>query len=255
MNPFYFGSDGRRLFGLYTPARGRAPKTRAVLLCHAWGSEYVRSHRSMRQLTGLLAAGGFDTLSFDYFGTGDSAGEMAGAEIEGWMSDIEDAITELKDLSGVSRLTVVGLRFGATLAARLFRKPRKDVEALVLWDPIVSGAHYVDALVTGHSARLRSSEDGGGVEVHGFRLTDDMERGMRAVDLISLVPNLPARTLVVISETGAPAGAFEQALQSHPAGPLPVRSIPAQPAWLEEGDFGPGAVPVPLLRSIVEWLG
>ncbi len=255
MNPFYFGSDARRLFGLYTPARGRSPKARAVLLCHAWGSEYVRSHRSMRQLAGLLSAGGFDALTFDYFGTGDSAGEMAGAEIEGWISDIEEAITELKDLSGVSRVSVVGLRFGATLAARLFRQPRKDVEALVLWDPIVSGPQYVDALVTGPSARRRSPEVGGGVEVHGFRLTDDMERGMRAIDLVSLVQTFPARTLVVISEAVAPAGAFEHALQSHPAGPLPVRSIPAPPAWLEEGDFGPGAVPVPLLRSVVEWLG
>jgi pimeloyl-ACP methyl ester carboxylesterase len=256
VNPFYFGSDDRRLFGLYTPARGRAQKTRAVLLCHAWGPEYLQSHRSMRHLAGLLAGSGFDVLTFDYFGTGDSAGDLADADLQGWSSDIEEALRELKDVSGASRVSVIGLRLGATLAAAVCAKPRKDVEALALWDPIVSGARYVDYL---HSAsrphRRRPAEFGGGIEVMGFPLTEAMEQAMRAVDLALLVPALPRRTLVVRSEPGVSGAELERAMQSHPDGPLSIRSIPAKATWLEEGDFGPGAVPVPLLKNIVEWLG
>lgn len=255
MNPFYFGTDARRLFGLYRPARGRTAQSRAVVLCHAWGFEYLLSHRSMRYLSDLLSTSGFDVLSFDYFGTGDSAADLTDADLQGWSSDIDEAVKELKDMSAATRVTVVGLRLGATLAATLFRKRRKDVEALVLWDPIVSGARYVDHLyAAGQPIRRRSPQIGGGIEVLGFPLTDVMERDMRAIDLVSLVPALPARTLVLISEPAVPGGELERALQSHPAGPLLVRSIPAQPAW-ESRDFGPGAVPVPLLKNIVEWLG
>lgn len=98
----------------------------------------------MRHLSGLLSASGCDVLSFDYFGTGDSAADLTDADLQGWSSDIDEAIREVKDMSAATRVAVVGLRLGATLAATLFRKPRKDVEALVLWDPITSGARYVD---------------------------------------------------------------------------------------------------------------
>jgi uncharacterized protein len=255
MNPFYFGTDARRLFGLYTPSRSGAQSSRAVVLCHSWGSEYLRSHRSMRYLTGLLATSGCDVLSFDYFGTGDSAGDLTDADLRSWCSDIDDAIAELVDMSGATRVSVVGLRLGATLAASIFQRPRKDVEALVLWDPIVSGPRYVDNLHRARpSIRQRPIQDGGGIEVLGFSLTEAMQREMQAIDLLSLVPTLPARTLVVVSDPATAGEELQRALASHPGGPIPVRTVSAQPCWMEEGDFGPGAVPVPLLRSIVEWL-
>jgi pimeloyl-ACP methyl ester carboxylesterase len=209
----------------------------------------------MRHLAALLAGSGFDVFTFDYFGTGDSAGEFAEADLQDWSSDIEVAMRELRDISSQTRVSIIGLRLGATLAATIFSKPRKDVEALVLWDPIVSGARYVEYLhEVSRPHRRRPAEAGGGFEVQGFPLTEAMENAMRALDLALMVPALPAQTLVIRSEPGTPKGEFERALQSHPAGPLSIRCIPALPAWQEEG-FGPGAVPVPLLKSIVEWLG
>ena len=89
------------------------------MLCYPWGQEYLRAHRSMRLLADMIAARGCDVLRFDYSGTGDSGGDATTASFVEWESDIETAIDELKDMAGVSRVSLVGLRLGATLAARV----------------------------------------------------------------------------------------------------------------------------------------
>ena len=146
MTPFYFGSTSRRLFGAYAPARGAGISASAVLLCYPWGQEYIRAHRSMRVLANMLCAAGFHVLRFDYFGTGDSAGESRDASLGSWEADIETAMQELQDTSGASRIVLIGLRLGATAAAKLaIRKPR-EIEALVLWDPVIQGSEYLQEL-------------------------------------------------------------------------------------------------------------
>jgi hypothetical protein len=54
-------------------------------------------------------------------------------------------------LSGAARLSMVGLRFGAVLAARGAAK--RPVQDLVLWDPVVHGRAYLDELRALHNAR------------------------------------------------------------------------------------------------------
>ena len=71
----------------------------------------------MKQLAKHLSGGGTDVMTFDYYGTGDSGGVQVDATIPGWEEDILTAIEELKDITGVSKIAVIGLRLGATLAA------------------------------------------------------------------------------------------------------------------------------------------
>ena len=89
MQPFYFGSAERSLFGLYTPSRGRSHRDLGALLCYPMGAEYMRAHRAFRQLGTLLNRQGFHVLRFDYFGTGDSAGEGTEATVEQWLEDVD----------------------------------------------------------------------------------------------------------------------------------------------------------------------
>ena len=65
----------------------------------------------------MLAASGWDTLRFDYYGTGDSAGDLIEANLGGWEKDIEWAIEEARATSGANRVALIGLRLGANLAA------------------------------------------------------------------------------------------------------------------------------------------
>src|SRR3569833_1317363 len=143
MNPLFIGTAERRLFGLYEPAAPARGLQRAAGLCYPWGMEYIYAHRSMRQLAARLCAAGFHTLRFDYFGTGDSSGEMDQASLVGSCTDVQSAIETLKDIAGASKVTLIGLRVGANIALQVASQLKSEVEALVLWDPIVSGEQYV----------------------------------------------------------------------------------------------------------------
>jgi len=204
VNPLYLGTRERRLFAVYEPAAVRDRRTRAAVLCHPWGAEYVYAHRTMRQLAVKLSAIGFHTLRFDYFGTGDSGGEDSEANPAAAEVDVESAIEGLQDIVGVARVALIGLRLGATLAARTAMRREENVEALVLWDPIVS------------------PEDRAG----------------------GLTRNLPARTLVLLTETRAADNVLTG---------IAAESMSAPTPWVEEATIT-GAVPVRVIQRITDWL-
>jgi exosortase A-associated hydrolase 2 len=263
MNPFYFGTDERRLFGIYEAAQG-APGKRAVVLCHPWGTEFIHAYRVMRQLAKMLTSAGMHVLRFDYYGTGDSAGDDTAGDPDAWEADILSAIEELKDMAETPRVSLVGLRLGAALAARVAARSRTAVDALVLWDPVVSGTDFLrelhGAARSGWQRRTptaRAREDGGGFDIAGFPLTEQMAAAIRRIDLAPLAPALPARTLVVAARpTEAPA-VMRKALDRCRCEPLPVERIDGEPAWIEWPIGHPmaGAVPVAMLQRIVAWLG
>jgi pimeloyl-ACP methyl ester carboxylesterase len=261
LNCFYFGDHDRRLLGIYEPARHGKAK-RAVVLCHPWGAEYIHGYRAMRQLAKMLAADGIHTLRFDYFGTGDSAGRTTAGDVSGWQTDIQSAIEELKDTTGAPKVSLVGLRLGATLAANVAAQAGSAVHSLVLWDPVVSGAEYLAELY--HASRrgwLRlkspatlSAEEGGGHEIMGFPLTESMAKDVRLLDLAALAPALPQRTLVVVSHRVASLGRLRRALDHRPT-PLAIEDFDSPPGWVEWPMHHPlaGTVPVKILQRIVEW--
>jgi alpha-beta hydrolase superfamily lysophospholipase len=263
MNPFYFGSSSRRLFGLYSPAERKRSPGRAIVLCNPWGREYEWAHRSLRLLGAMLSGAGFDVLRFDYYGSGDAAGEPADATLAGWEGDIQAAIEEIKDTAGATRVALAGRRLGATLAANVAVRNRAAVQELVLWDPVVNGDAYIQelwnmppdpSLAAWHLA-ARPAEAGGGHELQGFPLTETLAREIRALDLLGLVPALPDRTLCVASEDRASYASLRSALKTRPKGPLPFDHMPSPPASVARRDLGAGAVPVQLLQRIKEWLG
>ena len=134
--PVYFGQDSS-LYGCYhlTADYDHSP---AVLICQPTGHEYERSHRAMRQLAVQSAKKGLSAMRFDYHSTGDSAGNC---EALGWSrmrQDIQQAIRHCCEKTGVERLTVVGLRLGATLAAQLVGSCA-EIDSLVLYAPVFDG--------------------------------------------------------------------------------------------------------------------
>jgi pimeloyl-ACP methyl ester carboxylesterase len=111
-------------------------RTRAAVICNPVGAEYVYAHRSLRHLASRLAQRGFHVLRFDYYGTGDSAGNDADASIDAMQEDVEFAIEAARDIAGVNRVTLIGLRLGAAIASRAAARQPDEVESLVLWDPL-----------------------------------------------------------------------------------------------------------------------
>jgi exosortase A-associated hydrolase 2 len=253
MTPLYFGESTRRLFGLYTPAHARGGRQRGIVLCPPWGAEYLRAHRSMHQLAKLLAEAGFHVLRFDYSGTGDSAGDMPDTSLDRWAEDIGTAVEELKDTAGIPRVALLGLRLGGTLAARVASQRRKDVDTLVLWDPVVHGGEHLAELRQLDEATLNERGlKGNATELLGFPMTEAQARELQALELLQPPPTWPARTLVAVSEPTPSHEALRAALATSPNAVLEL--IESQSAWIEDRHSGAGAVPVKLLQRIVEWL-
>ncbi len=263
MNPHFFGSTGRALFGVHVPghSQGSRGAARAAVLCYPWGQEYLRAHRSMRLLADMLAAKGCDVLRFDYSGTGDSGGDAATTTFADWESDVETAMDELKDTTGVSRVAVIGLRLGATLAARVADRRRRDISALILWDPVTSGDAYLQELLGTAGAKEHPAERpvrrpealGGGYELLGFALTESSIRELSGIRLAAPPAGWPNRTHIVASQ-GTEYERQMRDLAASPSAPATVAAIPARPPWTEVEQIMAGEVPVQVLGHIVDVL-
>lgn len=153
--PIAFGPRERRLFGIYHMAQA-APARPAVVLCNAFGQEAIRAHRFQRALAERLARAGHPVLRFDYFGTGDSMGDDADGDLDGWCGDIHVAHQELRRLTNASRLVWIGMRLGGSVALRATHDAPTDLAKLILWDPVLDGPRYLAHLRERHVASLEA---------------------------------------------------------------------------------------------------
>lgn len=133
--------------GLYAPARAVAGSSlAAVFFVPPAPQEAMRVHWAARQLAQAASRAGRFALTFDFLGTGDSAGDPADASLAEWAHDLVRASQELVDRSAAKRLVVFGTRLGATLASRTLGELGAPVERLIAWDPVADGKRYQDAL-------------------------------------------------------------------------------------------------------------
>jgi alpha-beta hydrolase superfamily lysophospholipase len=116
----------------------------AVVLCPPLGYEYMSAYRTWRVLAQQLSAVGFDVIRFDYDGTGNSAGISDDPQqLDAWIGSISCAMAEARRVAGSSRLALVGLRTGATLALEAAASQDQSVDRLVLWSPFESGRAWL----------------------------------------------------------------------------------------------------------------
>lgn len=259
MIPMYFGAGDRRLFGIFAPAAARRGPPRVAVLCAPWGREYLFAHRALRRLGDMLGEAGWDTFRFDYFGTGDSAGELVDADIAGWEADIEWAIDEALQSSGANKATLVGLRLGATLAARVAQRNKRLVDRLVMWDPVIDGRELIEEMLAGAVPGKALNGSASGHLVDGFLLTSAMERDIATIELAASMPGLPKRVITIATRHCARGNSKLAERRAAPAGEGAtgmhvIEHIPSEPAWLEQGDAGAGALPVAVLERIRQWM-
>ena len=253
MNPFYFGSSKRPLFGIHHPPKSDVQRNFGVVLCPAIGQDYMRTHRGLKQLAIQLSKSGFHVLRFNYFGTGDSAGESTEATLEQWIDDVGDAIEELKDTAGVRQVSLVGIRLGAAVAAQAAHG-RQEISSLVLCDPVVTGPAYVEELNSlGQPADVNGAVPPGTVGVSGFPLTPSLTNGLRQIDLPGMVEPMAEHVLLVVSEE---RNEFDQ-LQAHLAATTPRSSchlVPTAANWDDVDRMGAVLLPQKIIQDIVTYL-
>jgi alpha/beta superfamily hydrolase len=142
---FFERSDGSRLFGILHPALSAncdRPSDTAIIYCNPIFEEHVCSHRISVNFARHAANRGYSVLRFDYFGDGESDGFFKDASISTRLTDIETAIRYLENHLRPSRIFLLGLRFGATLAL-LTAEKSLPVSGAVAWAPIINLWDYL----------------------------------------------------------------------------------------------------------------
>jgi uncharacterized protein len=199
--PIHFGAENRQLFGLYHAASRDNSRNECIVLCNPFGQEAIRSHRLFKVLADRLCRDGFHVLRFDYFGTGDSAGDGDEVNISRLVDDLSTADNEIVQRSGCTRRSWIGLRLGATIAALASTKVSVSPHRLILWEPVIDGANYLIELAHAHTLALEDAYGSrcvydlalrdkfaheSGQEALGFPLTDSFRAELNSLTLDSL---------------------------------------------------------------------
>lgn len=202
IEPFFFDND--QLFGCYF-ASSDANSDTVVVVCPPLFDEYRRTYRALSDLSVAMAESGVHAFRFDYYGTAESQGLLQQATIGQWLSDIEKAMDEAKAVSGASKVVLLGVRFGGTLAAQV----RDDsVKTYLLWDPVTSGAQYQswldqidDILFQRHkSAAQDNNVPFENIEYKNFDLPAALVSGMRELSIPASILNDPDQCFTVSSD-------------------------------------------------------
>jgi uncharacterized protein len=259
MNPLYFGSSAGRLFGIYHPPTQEPARNVGVVICNPFGDELLKAHRALRELSRGLAEARFHVLRFDYFATGDSEGDGPEGTVERWIGDIGTAADELKDMSSVAKISLVGLRFGASLALQA-ATARRDLDRLALWDPVVYGWDYLADLRQAHATYVglefgdherpaRLGED----EIMGFGLTPALEEAIAKFDATAIDLKSVRRAALVVSRHCERFKRLRAHLEAHDVG-VRYEHVPVGVNWNADEAMEASLVPKEALRALVEAL-
>lgn len=256
---YYFGQSHKQIFGCYHPPRGNVARGAAVLLCQPQGAEYFRCHRAFRLLAEQLARSGFGALRFDYYGSGDSAGDGDDGDLEQWRDDVVAALKECRTRWGHARIAAVGLRLGASLAL-LAAQDAGLLEALVLWEPVASGRAYLEELERRQQEFQRALPRGGPAtaasdgwaELGGFLYSPLLLQQLATLDLQTATAAVADVLLLETSGTPDPtlasAAGFGAAIELR----AERMTTAGSRIWLEDADRS--LVPASTLQTITRWL-
>ena len=262
--PYFIDDGSRRLFAvLHAPA---APASgEAFVFCHPLAEEKLWTHRSLVTFARDLAAGGHAVLRVDMTGSGDSDGDFSDVSVTSSTEDICVAIDDVRRRTGVDRVSLLGLRFGATIASLVAE--RSAVHRLVLWAPIVDGDRHLQELLRINVATqtavykevrqdrgelIEIMRKGGTVNVDGYEMSNAMSAEMAAIRLGAGAKTHggPCFVAQIDRQPGRPAAEMQALASTYGGGT--VVCVQEEPFWKEIARFYDRAPA--LFAATSEWL-
>jgi alpha-beta hydrolase superfamily lysophospholipase len=196
----WFGPPDRPLFGRVTLPSGTEARG-GVVLVPPIGRESRLARRSLRTLGYSLAREGFVLLRFDHYGTGDSSGFIGDKDLaEAWAEGVEQALSYVRSF-GVSSVSVVALRLGATIFGAAAMSRTLDIDSLVMWDPCESGRSYLRearALAALRRDELRN-ELGEPLDMSEFSYGDETKSHINSFTLLGASESPLASRLLIVT--------------------------------------------------------
>ncbi|HNW60453.1 MAG TPA: alpha/beta fold hydrolase [bacterium] len=127
--PVTFLSQESQIVGMLHQARGK----HLVIFCHGFLSSKNDCRRIFVEAARTFAAEGIDTLRFDFYGSGDSAGAFSDSLISRYIANLRDAIDWGRQ-RGYDKIAVVGLSMGGAVAILTLAETPAD--ALITWSSV-----------------------------------------------------------------------------------------------------------------------
>lgn len=243
----FFENSAYRLFGIVHQPVG-PPSGAAWVFCHPFAEEKLWAQRVYVSFARMLAARGAWVLRFDSMGNGDSEGQFSTASVDTMLSDLDAAIYQVEQLSGNSQgIGLLGLRFGATMAALAAERSSK-IGKLVMWEPIVDGAKYMQEMLRinlttqsavykeirhNREALVQMMREGTTVNIDGYELAYPCYEQATAVNLKEERKRFAGPSLIVqVGKEGQPLHSDLKALQeTFPVAEL--QGVVEEPFWKE----------------------
>ena len=213
--PFYFNNQSRRLFGVLHEPNKKTGTTQndckiGIVFCHPFAEEKILSHRTIVNLSRKLTSSGFYCLRFDYMGHGDSEGNFEDATLDSRLSDITCAVKYFKNNCRLTNVGLLGVRFGATLAA-LSSMHSPAIDPLILIAPVVKGKPYLDQclrtnlamqmrehrkIIKNRESLIEDLNSGKVVNIDGYPLTLLFYDQVKTIDLMT--KPLAAKNILIL---------------------------------------------------------
>ncbi|EGV18541.1 alpha/beta hydrolase family protein [Thiocapsa marina] len=247
MLPFFFGATGRELYGVYHPAVAVGHAGRGVVFCSPLAHEAIATQWAYRILGESLSRERIHCLRFDYRATGDSAGDSRETRISEHPRDIGTAIDELKAISGVDAVHLIGIRLGALFALDVARQ-RTDVQGVIAWEPIIDGTTYCNELI-----EATIGEHAGCRNVGGLPIADENLHQIRELSFECALNAVSCEVGVIASPHQPEFGRLGSLLDQDQ---LRCRFEVVQDAlpWKADSEVGVAPLPAQATRVIKRWL-
>lgn len=237
--------NGERVFATIHHPGG--PWTRAIVMCHPLGEEKLWAHRVFVSFARDLAAAGFAVLRLDFRGEGDSDREFEDSTLETRIQDACLAVDSVRALNSSVEVTMAGLRLGATIALAASIR-RGDVDRVVLWDPVVDGAAYMQTVlrlnlmyqmaihrrvIENREALVARLAKGETVNIEGYEVAEPLYRQVTEFRLQDVLRHFAGDTVILqINPAETPVKPELAALTD--GNPLcRVVVVPEEPFWKE----------------------
>lgn len=257
------GTAHRPMAGILTE---RVPVRSSLLLCRPIGLAAVRTTPMYRVMAERLDRDSVATLRFDYYGTGDSAGDEGDQSLDSWSGDVLSAHQFLVD--NLSKAPAwFGMRLGANIALHAVSSARVPPARLILWDPILDGVSYLQKILAAHR---REVADGKGIRwqqvlakgiepepvlpgnVLGFQFGAELVRQLEGLSLGAITMALRREVPVTLAVRPADAAALRSTFDSQL---LDVVEIDPQPDWSTSRADGTPVAPPDIFRTLRAALG
>jgi exosortase A-associated hydrolase 2 len=225
--PFFLETTTGKRFCLYHAPGADIECLGVFIYIHPFGDEMNKSRHMAALQARAFARTGFGVLQIDLYGCGDSEGDFGDAQWNIWKNDLVFACDWIRSRTSAP-INLWGLRLGALLALDFASEYEKVLGKMILWQPIVDGASFLNQflrlriasemfsnaggpeMATGTKALRQHLMNGESLEVAGYELSPHLAAAIekcKAADLA--VQTRGVHWFEIVAERGrsiSPAG-------------------------------------------------